>query len=95
MTKGSLLHIDPRDELKYLQNPQELHAYISNIINEMKDFVHLNKTSDFYTALKSSNTWNWYENVVFTKKPDGSTKNPRLRNKMVSKFIYWWNHDKR
>jgi len=94
ITKGSLLNVDPNNQLKYLSNPQELHAFISNVILEIKDFYEKDKNCKFQDALNSSETWKRYESTVFPKINEFDRKNPKLRNRMLSKIVYWWNHDR-
>ena len=68
------------DYYKYLSSPEEIIAFTSQIISEIKN----TKESDLSTFLWKSSTWDAYERYVFNK-------NPKLKSKMLSKITFAWN----
>lgn len=74
----SMLSTDS-DKFDYLSSPEEVTAFISQIITSIKK----TKETDLYKFLKSNDVWKSYEKYVFPKKP-------KLKNKMLSKIANAW-----
>lgn len=78
---------DNRDEkmwYKYHINSDEVHAYIAQISNELKQLKAKDKTISLSDALKLSKIWKRYVRDIFNK-------SPKLKNKMLSKIVNYWN----
>ena len=79
---------DYKDEnlwYKYHINSDEVHAYIAQINNELKQIKARNNNITFSDALKSSKIWKRYLRDIFIK-------SPKLKNKMLSKIANHWNN---
>ena len=68
---------------KYYTASSELHAHISQICNELKQIKARYSTITFAGALKMSKTYQRYNKDVFSK-------NPKIKNKILSKISFWW-----
>ncbi len=78
---------DNRDEkmwYNYHINSNEVHAYIAQINNELKQLKLKDKNISLSNALKSSKVWKRYIRDIFNK-------SPKLKNKMLSKIVNYWN----
>jgi hypothetical protein len=69
---------------KYYTNPSELHAYIAQLNNELKHIKEKDKNITFSDAIKKSKIWKRYVRDIFWK-------NPKIKNKMLSKISNYWN----
>jgi len=69
---------------RYHINSDEVHAYIAQINNELKQLKLKNKNISLSDALKLSKIWRRYTKDVFNK-------SPKLKNKMLSKIVNYWN----
>lgn len=78
--------ISPKRKWIYhqLSQPQEIHAYISQINNELKNTKLKYPNILFSDALSLSKMFYKYERDVFPR-------NPKLRSKMLSKLANYWN----
>ena len=68
---------------KYYTSSSELHAHLSQICNELKQIKSRYPAITFVGALKISKTYQRYNKNVFDK-------NPKIKNKILSKISYWW-----
>lgn len=89
VTKGSLINLNPYSDLvKYLNHSQEYHAYLSNIILEMKEYLEQHPSCSYNETLNASNTWNLYFNNKDTK----NEIHQRIKRYFLEKTAYWWIH---
>jgi hypothetical protein len=83
VTKGELVNLNPYEDLvKYLNHSQEYHAYLSNIILEMKEYSEKHPDCIYDEALESSGIWQMYINT--------DKINPRIKRYFLEKTAYWW-----
>jgi hypothetical protein len=68
----------------YLTQKSEIHAYVSQLNNELKHIKLKYPDISFSESIRHSKIFSRYERGVFNK-------NPKLRNKMLSKLANYWN----
>ena len=69
---------------RYFTHPSELHAYISQLNNELKQLKEKYKDITFSEAINKSVIYKRYVRDIFWK-------NPKIKNKMLSKVAHYWN----
>ena len=70
---------------KYLSQTQEIHAYTSQLNNELKHIKLKYPNITFSQAINQSKIFQRYKRNIFVN-------NPKLRSKMLSKVANYWNN---
>jgi hypothetical protein len=73
-----------KDKTRYLSQKHEIHSYLTQINNQLKHIKQTHHDIDFNKALHKTDFWDKFEKYVFKH-------NPKIKNKMLSKLVNYWN----